>query len=591
MRLSVVSVLTACLLLVAGFAAAEDGTTAPSDPSTDGCAATANETCGPGPEPTPGPTPPPGPTSPPPGGPSHDPQAQECYKQANGNRSQAIACGDAYCARQPTDAWCDKWCQEHPDASACADRPAPPQPDGNTTAPSDEGKRDACIDHAGNASARAACVEAYCHAHPAVCKQACANHPDLPMCQAAPPCGPAGGPHRGNDTKALPCHPLPPRCAAGLVELKQGERPVNKTLVCGRPIGCPGQEAVNTSSPTGKSCRFGADGRHHVTFQVAQDRLGLVDYRLDGVQLLASLRLEGKGPFHVDTEPSLVEVTGANDTLRIHDSPTGLIEYQGDGGLDLQFPAGTVLSAEAHSVRVTFKDGSQALLISESGMASLGNDTYRFTDHVSFLSPHAEFPPPGPHGSDLAQPIQDGRVGAIIEVSGNRAKAANGTEVLTLSDMNVTVATPEKVTVASPLRVRVSSELAGGRTIVLHLNTSVLQSLDPASLELHYFDVSPHGGKSEVVFHRASSLDDILNPNDDVDPATGVGQPEYYVVQDEHGLQVLVSIPHFSEHEITVASTLVKVLHEPSVLIGLAGGLAVTGLLGLALFARRKDEA
>lgn len=46
----------------------------------------------------------------------------------------------------------------------------------------------------------------------------------------------------------------------------------------------------------------------------------------------------------------------------------------------------------------------------------------------------------------------------------------------------------------------------------------------------------------------ADDLKDVLNPDDDG------SHPEYWIIYDANGTHILVSIPHFSEHEITVYS-------------------------------------
>lgn len=78
-----------------------------------------------------------------------------------------------------------------------------------------------------------------------------------------------------------------------------------------------------------------------------------------------------------------------------------------------------------------------------------------------------------------------------------------------------------------------------GKTIAINAPQSILD--DSKQLTVMY--------DAEQI-NMANDIADILNPNDDG------SLPEYYVVTENGGKQVLVSIPHFSEHSITVSSVI-----------------------------------
>jgi hypothetical protein len=95
----------------------------------------------------------------------------------------------------------------------------------------------------------------------------------------------------------------------------------------------------------------------------------------------------------------------------------------------------------------------------------------------------------------------------------------------------LTAATKERVDVT------VSSTSKVGKTIII--------SLDPATV------AGMASGDAVILFDghaatQASSYADILDPNDDN------GVAEYFVLAGEAGTQVLVSIPHFSVHTVTL---------------------------------------
>ncbi|MGC9554998.1 MAG: hypothetical protein ACP5EK_06775, partial [Thermoplasmatota archaeon] len=111
---------------------------------------------------------------------------------------------------------------------------------------------------------------------------------------------------------------------------------------------------------------------------------------------------------------------------------------------------------------------------------------------------------------------------------------------------------------------------ATGKTVKINMGKDVLSS---RSLQV-LFDGEP--------IPLADDLEDVLNPDDD-----GL-QPEYVMVNVTAGdggeFFLLVSIPHFSEHTITVES----VLRNP-VFLGLAavGALTVVMVASWALFRKR----
>ena len=78
------------------------------------------------------------------------------------------------------------------------------------------------------------------------------------------------------------------------------------------------------------------------------------------------------------------------------------------------------------------------------------------------------------------------------------------------------------------------------------------------------------------VINEASSLEDVLNPNDDG------SNPEYYkLTSDKEGTFLLISIPHFSEHTISI-----QFIMENPILkaIALMLGIAVVGVAAFYVF-------
>jgi len=94
--------------------------------------------------------------------------------------------------------------------------------------------------------------------------------------------------------------------------------------------------------------------------------------------------------------------------------------------------------------------------------------------------------------------------------------------------------------------------------------------------------IADDGAVSALEAREADSLDDVLNPADDGEA------PEYWVVQDKNGFQVLVSFPHFSTKKVTIQSADAEKL-EPSFgvpaldFVLLVAALAFAGIVGRRL--------
>jgi len=121
--------------------------------------------------------------------------------------------------------------------------------------------------------------------------------------------------------------------------------------------------------------------------------------------------------------------------------------------------------------------------------------------------------------------------------------------------------------------VQVEGHGFDGRVLVLNVDRALVKA-DKASDVLVTFD-------NETVQH-AANLSDALDPD-----AHGL-HPVYYVVFDpEQGaFQLIVSVPHYSVHTLSVGSVLV--LPPPSVVIGVVAGVALLAPTAMLLFRRSK---
>ncbi len=109
-------------------------------------------------------------------------------------------------------------------------------------------------------------------------------------------------------------------------------------------------------------------------------------------------------------------------------------------------------------------------------------------------------------------------------------------------------------------------ENATGKTMVIDIDENV-------------FDVN---SKIKIKYdgqkiNRAKNITDIQNPNDDG------SNPEYFIIKDKNGMHILVSIPHFSEHEITIYS-IVEAIGGITALIIYIGVFSTLGIMYIAPF-------
>ncbi|MGB1698027.1 MAG: hypothetical protein ACPHK8_06475 [Thermoplasmatota archaeon] len=226
------------------------------------------------------------------------------------------------------------------------------------------------------------------------------------------------------------------------------------------------------------------------------------------------------------------------------DAANGHMSYRGDA-THLDFGAAAI--TETRNGQQVQLDGKTAWLLERNQ-----RDTF-LTFHVRISDERPE----------IAAALEDRRLAARV----------TGGEVEVYDDLNVTVDAPAVATKETPYRVVIGAELPEGRTVVLNVDRAQLQGPD---LELRYFDLNDDGTETEVVFRQATDLADVLEPTDDA------GQPEYWIVEDENGVQVMVSIPHWSTHAVTLASAGSFV--QPQVWLGALAGAVVAIVAGVALF-------
>jgi len=133
-----------------------------------------------------------------------------------------------------------------------------------------------------------------------------------------------------------------------------------------------------------------------------------------------------------------------------------------------------------------------------------------------------------------ATAIEVGNVGASVTVKGSSDD--NGEGSVSYSHTYSHGIDVETVPSIGKVTVKVSSEISTGKTIVINIDDQILLLSDLREILVLY-----DGSEIDL----ADDYADVLNPNNE-------NVPEYLVLVGSAGMQVLVSIPHFSTHTIEV---------------------------------------
>ncbi len=328
----------------------------------------------------------------------------------------------------------------------------------------------------------------------------------------------------------------------------------------------------------------------------------LTNYAVRGNVLLESASIDFDETPQLKRSGNVLMAKSDDVRLRIHDNPTGLLHYKGDEEFRLTFPADASIVTVAQGddgsgYKITYASGAVAILrLRDAQWDGQSVSTEKFAA-LHFPDKEVKQASESEHKKRVNEATEKGRVGANVRIAKTTTapsavagieSVVEPAEITSYDDVDVTVdPIPDVATNQTPLRVVVSAELDEGRTITLDLDPALFPGLEEVgvedALELRYYDLHDDGTETEVVFRQAASLSDVLDATDDG------GQPEYWIVEDADGLQVLVSVPHWSAHAITLASV-AEILTEPSVLMGIVAGIGGAAAASLVMLRPRREE-
>jgi len=238
------------------------------------------------------------------------------------------------------------------------------------------------------------------------------------------------------------------------------------------------------------------------------------------------------------------EIEYAGCKVELHDVPTRFLRIIADEIVfsNLNY---TIEKVDEHTIKLK-KENFTAMILCKGKLAINGNAIY--TTHeimlISFAYQEEE---------NIEDAIKNKVLGGEITIVSHDVK--NGTDCISyFGNVSITPAKLEKGKVV--LKVD-GDEKAGGKIIKINLGKNVCLSDE--------FKIKFDGR----FVQEASGIEDILNPDDD-----GI-EPEYYLLATkQEGVILLVSIPHFSEHilsiEFIVENIITKTLAFLSALLVIA---------------------
>lgn len=164
--------------------------------------------------------------------------------------------------------------------------------------------------------------------------------------------------------------------------------------------------------------------------------------------------------------------------------------------------------------------------------------------------------------------LLQGKLGAVLTVT---VKAGVPETVKSYEHAEVRVGIP-KVVQGKEIRVVVESESREGRTVVINMDNTVFPLAQVSRLK-----VLVDGEEASL----AEDYSDVLDPTNDGERA------EYLVLIGERGIQVLVSLPHFSTRTITIRGPIAA----PSVWTPALVAVSIVIVVLILLFSFRRKPA
>lgn len=335
----------------------------------------------------------------------------------------------------------------------------------------------------------------------------------------------------------------------------------------------------------------------HVRFMIDATNASLDDLSVGRFTVFETIVFPGApDPDESRNAPNLVRIEGDDWRFVLSDAPAAPMRFKADNvTFTLQLAEGVTTEEIEDGLRlrlVSADANGTARITGAVAVDPADPQTLLVSGDARFILHAEDVVLPGLQGEERAaveRALERGRIGAEMKIvkaqDAERGRSSVVGQTTLYDDMNITLEDGPAVdeTPAEGRRaytITVDAHAESGRTLAVTLDEGIV---DPKTLAFRYFDVDDGGNVTPAAIIKAASLEDVLDPDDDGTVA------EWWLVEDESGVKLLVSIPSFSVHKIELAS-LDVLIQKPSLVIGFLAAVAITGLGMAALFRRPKDD-
>lgn len=290
-------------------------------------------------------------------------------------------------------------------------------------------------------------------------------------------------------------------------------------------------------------------------------------------------RVELSGACDASSEGARFELEGPDGRIRLHDAPNALAHFDADEGalVELQVPSAAEIDAEEDVFEFAFGNRTARLYGSEDGRLewdhsqtfTVSEGRAKFWAHPQ---PKDDTRPPTPVKEAVQEAIERRAVAGEIDVLVADGQVSQ--EVLAYDNVTIQVSRKNE----SAFRVLVDADLTEGRTFVLNLAPGAFAH---EKVGVRYFDLDSDSVANEVAITKGDGLQDILL----IEAGEG---PEYWIVKDEAGTHVLVSVPHWSAHMFEVNGLPPEIV--PILTYGVVLGIAFVLVAAVGMFLGRRHK-
>lgn len=259
----------------------------------------------------------------------------------------------------------------------------------------------------------------------------------------------------------------------------------------------------------------------HVSFQFTND--SILNFSLDGKLIFKSIRL-GFSSTKVTILGSELRIFDANNMVIIHDTINGIITQSSSEKIVSTYEVASGTSTKVTGKRVDISEIQASILSSNPESDEVIPSVSENIIYVTINNGRSTFIVKSVNdqfGDRVVEGIAENKIGNII-----RIEAENSQDVTTFG-----VDTTINKVVQNTVSINVSSEITEGRIIALKVSKDVLPNLNL----------------------RVLVDGDEIKPAIDIDDLFKIDKLAYLIVIGQD-VEILVSIPRFSEHEVIVTS-------------------------------------